>query len=216
MKKLFILNGLILSGLSLSAQNWINNNDNNVYASNVQSTNYNTTLTNVSVQTNVGNSNSQLTNVYGSNVQLSTTQLTGNSGGSTTNKPKQKKIIQVQQVNTNPTVNDNNGNLYENNVGNLTNPDANRGNGGNINTNKNVSINSNPQVNTTTTKTVVMEEFKGTDFKPIGLSGRDYSNGGKMKKGVKNFPKADNTKVKHKRKPGFKKVKYHTSKCANW
>jgi len=196
MKKLLILNGLILSSLTLSAQNWINNND-NVYASNVQSVNYTTNLTNVSVQTNVSTSSiSQLQQV---------------------NKPKQKKTVQVQQVNTNPSVNDNNGNVFENNVGNLSNTEVNRGNTGNVN--KNVNINSNPQVNTTqttTTKTVVMEEFKGTDFKPIGLSGRDYSNGGKMKKGVKNFPKADQTKVKHKRKPGYKKIKYHTSKCAQW
>ena len=196
MKKLLILNGLILSSLTLSAQNWINNND-NVYASNVQSVNYTTNLTNVSVQTNVSTSSiSQLQQV---------------------NKPKQKKTVQVQQVNTNPSVNDNNGNVFENNVGNLSNTEVNRGNTGNVN--KNVNINNNPQVNTTqttTTKTVVMEEFKGTEFKPIGLSGRDYSNGGKMKKGVKNFPKADQTKVKHKRKPGYKKIKYHTSKCAQW
>lgn len=229
MKKLLILNGLILSGLAISAQNTANNED-NVYASNVQ-VNYTTNITTFSPQTNVSSSNVQMTT---SNIQMSTVQINGNRGGSATNKLKSTNNNQVQvqtqvqvsnkpkqqksvEVNTNPVVNDNNGNLYDNNVGNMSNPNVNRGNEGTVN--NDVNFNSNPQVNnkTTTTKTVVvMEEFKGTDFKPIGLSGRDYSNGGKMKKGVKNFPKADHKKVKHKKKPGYKKVKYRTSNCAKW
>jgi len=36
------------------------------------------------------------------------------------------------------------------------------------------------------------------------------------KKVRNNFYTQTKTRVKHKRKPGFKKVKYHTSKCAVW
>ncbi len=211
MKKLLILNALILSGLTLYAQNLVNNEDNQ-YASNVQVGNYTTTLTNITPQTNIGNYNN--TNIQSmnrggrgntsalSNIKVNEVQL------QTSNKPKQQKKVQVQ-IKTNPVVNDIN---YINESNNT----ADRG--GNLWVNDNVT-NSNPQANinkTTTTKIVVMEEFKGTDFKPIGLSGRDYSNGGKMKKGVKNFPKIDHSKAKHKKKPGYKKVKYHTSKCASW
>ncbi len=215
MKKLFILNGLILSGLTISAQNWVNNTD-NVYASNVQvqSVNYTTNMTNISIQTNVGNSNNSIQSMNrggrGNNSALSNINLVNDNNPvvqvqtQSTNKPKQQKTV---QTNTNPVVNENNGNVFDNNVGKLN---ENKVNDVNVNTTTQISVNK-------TTKTAVVDESTNNDFKPIGLSGRDYSNGGKMKKGhIYNFPKADHTKVKHKRKPGFKKVKYHTSKCARW
>lgn len=219
MKKIFLFNLLIISSLSVFAQNYINNSDNNnVFASNVQ-VNYTTSLTNVSVYTNVGGSNTNVQSLHdnqGNPSALSNLNLSVNNKiqvqQQTTNKIKKNPVIQTQVVNMD--VNENQDNVFENKGGNLSNPSTNRG-GNTIND----VVLSNPQ--TTTNKAnsksvVVMEEFKGTDFKPISLSGRDYSNGGKMKKGVKNFPKMDHSKVKHKKKPTYKKVKYHTSHCAKW
>ncbi len=209
MKKLLIINGLIFSTLTISAQNLTNvsfNNDNNINTQ--QSVNYYSNVNVVQVQSNNrGN--------RGGSSALSNFNENNNDDVQTANLPKQKKTV---KVNNKPII-QTNVNVVDNNVGNMSNPQ--------VITNKNVvnDVNLNPQVNTThnkpvNNKPIVIEESHGSDFKQIGLSGRDYSNGGKMKKGVKNFPQPEKTKpsrVKPKLKHlKVKKVKYHTSKCANW
>jgi hypothetical protein len=136
-----------------------------------------------------------------------------------TNQPVQGQMENVFNVDRGNRGNnfDMNDNVLDNNVGN---ENVSRGRGGNIIVND-VNFNSNPVANDTK-KTVsskpVIEEYQGLDFKPSGLSGRDYSNGGKLKKGQKNFPILMVTKHKktHEKRPNFKKVKHHTSKCAKW
>lgn len=210
MKKIFIINVLIFSALAISAQNLTNvsfNSDNNTNTQ--QAINYSNNINVVQVQSNNrGN--------RGGSSALSNFNENNNDNVQTASLPKQKKTV---KVNNKPVV-QTNVNVFDNNVGNISNPSVNTKNDIIVN-----DVNLNPQVNTNHNKTVnnqpiVIEESHGSDFKPIGLSGRDYSNGGKMKKGVKNFPQPEKTK-QHKIKPKLKhlkvkKVKYHTSKCASW
>lgn len=87
------------------------------------------------------------------------------------------------------------------------------------NINENVAIQSNPpQVKTTKTEKKVTASV-GLDFTPSGLSGRDYSNGGKIKKGEKNFyvQHSKKTPTRHlKKRPGGSKKTYTTHQCARW
>lgn len=93
----------------------------------------------------------------------------------------------------------------------------------NIDINDNVNDNEVIQSNPVQVKTV--KEVKttvapiGLDFKPSGLSGRDYSDGGKLKKGEKNFYSQSTHKTsskKIKRKPSTHKRSYITHSCAKW
>jgi hypothetical protein len=197
---------------------------------------YAANLTDVQVQTNSRGrrnssalqnlGNSDLSNTHQQNKpkvnNQSTVQTTLNNDANDDNPNRGNR---GNVIDNNDNVNDNNevfrpfrGNVFQKNINNVAN--ENRGGGGNIVVND-VDNNSNPVVNDTK-KTVaskpVVQDYPGMDFKPSGLSGRDYSNGGKLKKGQKNFytPTKSKHKSFHKRKPGNKKVKHHTSKCAKW
>jgi hypothetical protein len=203
MKKLFVINVLIFSGLAGFSQNLTNvyqGNQNQVLTQQSSQINY---LGNVQVQTNSrGN--------RGRSSALSNFQSTNPQKVVTTNKQVKTNVSRGANVNvnnqvnieTNPNINDN---VINDNVG--SNPSF-------INTNPQVQVNNQPK--TVVNQPMVVQESHGSDFKQIGLSGRDYSGGGKLKKGQKNFYKQEKTKVKHKKRPGYKKVKYHTAKCASW
>lgn len=205
MKRIILLSTLTLSTLSIRAQN---SNEQEFSFNNLQ-TNVNYNLSNIDInQVNIqnrGRSSSALNNLGNSN----NTNKPKNTVQQKTTKPK----LQVQVIN-NP----------------VNNINVNRGNDLDVNDNLNnvvqtnstyINVNSNPVAenkNIVVNKPVV-KEYEGLDFKPSGLSGRDYSNGGKLKKGEKNIYKPTAAKHKtsiHKRKPSFKKVKYRTSKCAKW
>ena len=223
MKQSLLLTALIFSGLALNAQNLTNISINDQMAFNDNNNpiqQQSIVANNIDLQVQVGNGGS------------SALQSFGNSSNKNTNKVQSQQkintnpVVQVNNVSTNPNnVNRNRGNNFDvndnvldNNVGN---ENVNRGRGGNILVNDNNNIQSNPVVNDTK-KTVaskpVVKEYQGLDFKPSGLSGRDYSNGGKLKKGQKNFytPSVTKHKIIHKKRPSNKKVKHHTSKCAKW
>lgn len=210
MKNLFIFNVLIISGLSINAQNI-----NNVQIANIDnSPNYQQGMFNSNPNNNIH------TNI----------QTQGNLGGGAArlrNKIKKPNMInQKQVVNNKPQklVQGNVGNVFDNVGENNVNIPIQVIGRGNINE-VNFNVNDNPQINNpklnkplNNKSVVVIEEYKGLDFKPIGLSDRDY-NGGQLKKGQKNFYKPAYTKHKNdrpKRKTRFKKVKYYTSKCATW
>lgn len=235
MKQPILLTALIFSGLVANAQNLTNVQTVAINYTNVSNNNTQQSI-NYSFSNDINPSYQQFA---ANNVDIqvqsnnrgrgnsSATQSFGNSGNNTN---KQKKTTSNTRVQVQTTVNDDNlnrgsrgnnfeinDNVLDNNVGN---ENANRGRGGNIVVND-VNINSNPVVNDTK-KTVaskpIVQDAPGLDFKPSGLSGRDYSNGGKLKKGQKNFytPTKSKHKSFHKRKPNHKKVKHHTSKCAKW
>lgn len=205
MKRIILLSTLTLSILYTRAQN-LNEQEfsfNNVQA-NVSYTLSNIDNNQINTQTR-GRGSSALSNLGNFN----NINKPKNNAQQKTTKPK----LQVQVVNSpvNNT-NVNQGNLFDanDNVGNV------------VQTNSTyINVNSNPVAenkNIVVNKPVV-KEYEGLDFKPSGLSGRDYSNGGKLKKGEKNIYKPTAAKHKttiHKRKPSFKKVKYRTSKCAKW
>jgi hypothetical protein len=233
MKLSFVLTPLIFSSLALNAQNLINTQVQVVNYTNLANTQQSVNINQQSFNVNVNDNNN--------NVQLQTNRGGGSSamlsfGNNNSNTNKSNKVQQK-------TTAANNKSVIKKNADNLTNNDValvNRGNNFTVNDNvlennvgnqgmvqyrggnviNDVNINSNPVVNDTkktiTSKPVV--EYQGLDFKPSGLSGRDYSNGGKMKKGQKNFYAAHATKTKtvHRKKPSFKKAKVHTSKCAKW
>jgi len=195
MKPYVLLTVLTLSTLTIKAQNL---NEEQFAFNNVQ-TNVNYNLNNININEN---------NTH--NRGRSSTALSNLSNRGDNNK-------QIQQKSTKPKV------QVQTNTSNIN---VNRGNVFNVNENVNIvgtnfsNINSNP-VAEDKKKVVnkpVVKEYEGLDFKPSGLSGRDYSNGGKLKKGEKNIPTYTHTKHKtvHKRKPSFKKVKYRTNKCAKW
>ena len=207
MRQPILLTALIFSGLAANAQN----------------------LTNVQVLTVNYPNTQQLTNYNPSNdlnpsyEQFAANEMDIQVKGNPTNK--QNNIASNSQLNLNNTVNDNNpyrggnrgnnfdinDNVLDNNVGkeNLS-----RGRGGN--TLSNPVVNDHKKI---VSSKPVVQDAPGLNFKPSGLSGRDYSNGGKLKKGQKNFYKGSTSKHKttiHKRKPKFKKVKHHTSRCPKW
>ncbi len=206
MKPYILLTSLTLSILTVRAQNLINQQ---VSFNNVQ-TNVNYTFNNLDInENNTGNRG------RGS----STFNNPGNSGNNTN---PQVKVVQVQQKTNKPKNKINSNPVNEVNV--------NRGNVFDVNDNVNdvnvqsvtiTHVKSNPVIINNNKKVAdkpVVKEYEGLDFKPSGLSGRDYSNGGKLKKGEKNINKPTYTKHKpvHRKRPSFKKVKYHTAKCAKW
>jgi hypothetical protein len=245
MKQPLFVIALIFSGLSMNAQNltnqnvqtvainYVNNNGYNQqmttnynysndmnpsyeqFASNnvdiqVQSTNRN--RGNSSAMQSLGNSNNDLPNTNKQKVQTSVNNVATQNVDNVTNNNENFRPFRGNVFQTNQ-------NVLDNNVGN---ENANRGRGGNIVVDDNNDhVQSNPVINDnkkTVASKPVVKEYQGLDFKPSGLSGRDYSNGGKLKKGQKNFYTPHPTKHKtiHKKKPSYKKAKHHTSKCAKW
>lgn len=212
MKHLLLFNALIISGLSLNAQNYMNNqkainiNDNVNTQQSLGNNPYVYINTNLQYQDNQMGGGSALQNFTNNNNKTTSQQNTTN------NKPK-----------TNVKVQTNISNVIDNNVGNvLTNVPI------QTHINRNVMVNDVneniiPQISTIKTKNkpVAVSGFNGIDSKPI-VSSKNYKHGGKLKKGFKNIPlqsipkKAGTKKTKSKRKPGFSKVKHHTSGCAKW
>jgi hypothetical protein len=211
MKKLFIFNVLIFSGLAGFSQN----------LTNVYMGNQNEVFTQQSSQfINPGN--------VGRSSALSNFNQTNQSPRATAQKPptQQKKTVSVNnkvknevKINEGTNINQLNNVNVDNNVNLDNNP--------NLDNNVNDQMRSNPSIINTQSQVnnqnkavinqpVVVQESHGSDFKQIGLSGRDYSGGGKLKKGQKNFYKQEKHKVKHKKRPAYKRVKYHTAQCASW
>ncbi len=215
MKKLILTNLLVSSALILGAQNIINEQT----ASNI---NVNQTNWDNNPYDNIGGNEIQTNNRGNRGGGASAFQSLSNNNNNATqtqaansnNRSTQRVQGNVYRGNTfNTNINDVNDNVQENNS-------PNRGNQGPVN---NVAANSNPQANTSNANKsnntkVVVAESGGLDFKPITRRGGDYSDGGKMKKGQKNFysQQSPSKKTVSKRKPSFKKVKHHTSKCASW
>lgn len=217
MKPIILFNLLIISGLSLSAQNltnvqYANNTDNNPNGNDQQyvNTNFNQSVqyTNITVQSrgNRGGAAGNVRNNPNSNPVANDVQVSN-----------QKKIVAKpkKQIQTNV------GNVIDNNI-NYVVPN---------NSNGNLWVNDNNNINETKNKVNVVNQpivvnkpvdtkkvYGSLDFKPSGLSGKGYT-GGKLKKGHKNFYTQSTSKSKShhsKRKPSHKKLKHHTSKCANW
>ena len=211
MKRLFLFNVLIVSVLSVKSQNILQVQMSNVNYINTQQsvTQNNTNVFNNQVQVqNRGNGQgSALQNLRGNNINQTTTQ-----------QATQQKVVNRANLPRNVSNTNTLNNVADNNVGNVVTTQVN--NNPVKNDNKVVQqTNVDNKTQTTTNKPVNTEVYQGMDFKPSGLSGRDYSNGGKMKKGQKNFYTPTKTKYRKapgKRRPVFKKVKHHTSKCARW
>jgi len=246
MKQPILLTALIFSVLTINAQNLTNNSINEQVAFNApiqqQSINYTNNI-DVQVQSN-NRGNSSAMQSFGNNKtnkpQVNNVKVTQQKINKAPVQTNVSEVVNGGTANTDLNINDNNpsnpitnndeqnfipyrGNVFQSNqntLDNVGNENVNRGNrGGNILVN---DINdSNPVINDSkkvVASKPVVKEYQGLDFKPSGLSGRDYSGGGKLKKGQKNFYIAHVTKHKtiHKKKPSFKKVKHHTSKCAKW
>lgn len=221
MKKLFIFNALIFSVLSGFSQNLTNvyqGNQNEILTQ--QSSQFNN-LGNVQVQSN------NRGNVSRSSALSNFTQINLNPKATAQKTPiQQKKTVSVNnkvknevKINEGTNIKQVNNVNVDNNVNLDNNPNLDNNVNDQMRSNPSI-INTQPQVNNQNkaviNQPVVVQESNGSDFKPIGLSGRDYSGGGKLKKGQKNFYKQEKHKVKHKKRPGYKKVKYRTAQCASW
>jgi len=205
MKPFLAINALIFCALSANSQNL----DHNQFATNFMVTqqvvNYNNLNINDNIQIQTSNrGNSSAMNRFPNRSNVISQQTT------------QTKVVKNR---TNPQSNPQNTSYADNNLGNI-NPKVEK-----QNTTKNdvvVATNTEPNgtynvFHTANNQPNIQVDSPGLDFKPIGLSGRDYSNGGKLKKGQKNFYRTPKTKkLKHKSKPRFMKIKYHTVGCANW
>lgn len=197
MKKIAIIITLTISGLSLDAQNLVTNQ---VFINTSNYANSQQFVLNNSENNVPANQNPQSArNSFGN--------LRGNRGVVTQNKTPKNHVKVTNSQSTN-VVNDN------------VNDNANRNEP--VQVNRQINIQSNPiQVNTVQVEKVQKKTDVpvGLDFTPSGLSGRDYSNGGKLKKGEKNFYtqsyKLPVSKVK-KRKANAHKKSYITHGCAKW
>lgn len=143
-------------------------------------------------------------------------QISNNGGLAALNRSSNKNKLTPGQTNTKKVVKTNsNPTLQVSVVNTLDNNNENT-------INHEIKTNTNPDeqytvFHTANNKPNIKVDSPIMDFTPSGLSGRDYSNGGKLKKGQKNFAKIPKTKnPKHKSKPRHVKVKYHTSQCARW
>jgi len=196
---------LIFCALTVNSQN-LNNDQlasNNIVTQQV--VNYNNLDINDNIQIQTSNrGNSSAMNRFPNRSNVNTQQTT------------QTKVVKNR---TSPQSNPQKTSYADNNVGNFI-PKIEK-----QNTTKNdvvVATNTEPNgtynvFHTANNQPNIQVDSPGLDFKPIGLSGRDYSNGGKLKKGQKNFYRTPKTKkLKHKSKPRFMKIKYHTVGCANW
>jgi hypothetical protein len=205
MKYFLSINALIFCALTVNSQN-LNNDQlasNNIVTQQVVNYNNLDMNDNIQIQTsNRGNSSAvnRFSNKSSSNIAQNT-------------QPKVIKQTNNSQIKNDKviTINSNPGNSNPKEV--------------KQNTNTNdaaVATNTEPNntynvFHTANNQPKIIIDSPGLDFKPIGLTGRDYSNGGKLKKGQKNFYRTPKTKKpKHKSKPRFIKLKYRTTGCANW
>lgn len=201
MKHLLSFNALIICILSVSSQN-LNHNQwasNNVVTQQVVNYN-NVDINNINQIQDAGRGNASAINRFSNKSNINTTQTTQAKVVKTKSNPQKTNDVHSNLGNLNPNVEIQNTTKNDNVVATNTEP-----NGA-----YNVFHTANNQPN-------IKVDSPGLDFKPIGLSGRDYSNGGKLKKGQKNFYRTPKTKKpKHKSKPKFIKLKYHTTSCAKW